>query len=391
MWQKINFKKANLQDTGIEGKSLWKETFKRLKRDKVAMFGAALIIILVFIAIMADFISPCKPEKQFYNGTTAYGMPLPMNSFSKKVEIIRNPGFSMDSIVIPINTMFVTLDNKNSFKVSIDVLIKPSDMDIYIPVSPLFTETTQVKEGTPLKLEEATIEGISSFTLKNDKYFPLGTDSNGRDILSRLFHGSRVSLEVGMIAVGIALIIGVVLGLVSGYFGGWVDIIIMRITDIMMSFPDLLLVMAIVGIIGPSFEIIFFAIGVVMWTGIARIVRGQVFSVREMEYVEASKACGASNSLIIFKHVFPNVIAPVIVIATMDIAGAIMTEAALSFLGFGVKPPTASWGGMINDGLSYFRDAPWLPLLPGIFIAMTVFSFNLFGDGLRDALDPKLK
>jgi len=390
MWQNSNFKKAKSLGEEVAGKSLWNEAFKRLKRDKVAMFGATLIIILVFVAITANFISPYKYDKQFYNATTAYGMPLPMSSYSKKIEVIRNPGFSKE-IFIPINTMFVTLDNKNSFKVPIDVKIAPSDINPYIPVSPIFTEAMALQPGTALKLEEGTIEGINSFTLKNDNYFLLGTDSNGRDILSRLIYGSRVSLEVGMIAVGIALIIGVVLGLVSGYFGGWVDIIIMRITDIMMSFPDLLLVMAIVGIIGPSFEIIFFAIGVVMWTGIARIVRGQVFSVREMEFVEASKASGSSNSRIIFKHIFPNVIAPVIVIATMDIAGAIMTEASLSFLGFGVKPPTASWGGMINDGLSYFRDAPWLPILPGVFIAITVFSFNLFGDGLRDALDPKLK
>jgi len=163
----------------------------------------------------------------------------------------------------------------------------------------------------------------------------------------------------------------------------------MRITDIMMSFPELLLVMAIVAIKGPGLWVIFLAIGIVSWTGIARIVRSQVLYVREMEFVEASRAAGAKNSLILVKHVLPNVIAPVIVIATMGIAGAIMTEAGLSFLGFGIKEPTSSWGSMVNQGLGFFRDAPWVPIIPGVAIAITVFAFNLFGDGIRDAIDPK--
>ena len=380
---------ANNQET-IKGKSLWKDALKKLRKDKIAMFGAFIIIILILIAFLADVIAPYNPDKQFKNGTTAYGMPLPLYAHSKKVELMRDHLF-LKEIAIPAGTIFSTADNKNNFKAAVDINLTLKETVAYIPVSPVFTEMASVNDGTNLILGENQVEGIKSLTLRDDNLFILGTDASGRDVLSRLIHGSRVSLQVGLIAVTIAVTIGVFLGLVSGFFGGWIDMLIMRLTDITMSFPDLLLVMAIVAIRGPSLGIIFFAIGLVMWTGIARIVRSQVFSVREMEFIEAAKASGSSKALIIFRHVFPNVIAPVIVIATMDIAGAIMTEASLSFLGFGVKVPTSSWGSMINDGLSYFRDAPWLPILPGIFIAITVFAFNLFGDGLRDAIDPKLR
>lgn len=392
------------------GKGLWREAFKRLKRDKLAIVGAIIIIFLVIVAILADLISPFNPDKQYKNGTAVGGRPFPINSVSKNVLISFNKPV-LKEIIIPDKTLFVTKDKKGLFQTSEKTVISPGTMKIEIPVSPLNIDMLRIPQGTSLSPIEIEIKNSQigkpifiykdikfpeidnmNITLKNDKYFLLGTEPTyGRDIFSRLIYGARISLQVGIIAMGIATIIGMILGLMSGFFGGWIDIIIMRVTDIMMSFPDLLLVMAIVAIRGPSLGIIFIAIGLVSWTSIARIVRSQVLSVKEMEFVEASKSYGASNNLIIFKHILPNVLAPVIVIATMGIAGAIMTEAALSFLGFGVKVPTASWGSMINSGLGYFRDAPWVPLIPGISIAVTVFAFNLFGDGLRDALDPRLK
>lgn len=245
----------------------------------------------------------------------------------------------------------------------------------------------------PYNPDEQFKDGLSGLgqPLPPSARYWLGTDSLGRDVLSRLLFGSRVSLLVGVLAVGLATIIGTVLGILAGYWGGWVDNAIMRLTDITMSFPDLLLIMAIVAIYGPSLGIIFVAIGLVGWTGMARVVRSQVLTVREMEFVEAAHAIGARNRYIMLRHILPNVLAPVIVIATMGIAGAIMTEAALSFLGLGVKTPISSWGSMINMGYAYFREVPSLPLIPGLAIALTVFAFNVFGDGLRDALDPRLK
>ena len=236
-------------------------------------------------------------------------------------------------------------------------------------------------------------DGLSTFgkPLPPSGKFLLGTDSLGRDTLSRLIYGTQISLLVGVIAVGIATTLGTLFGVMAGYFGGWVDNAIMRFTDVVMSFPSLLLIMAIVAIKGPSLVIIFCAIGLVDWTTTARIVRSQVLALREMEYIEAARAAGASNVTIMWRHILPNTLAPVIVISTMGVAGAIMSEAALSFLGLGVKVPQSSWGSMIHLGRDYFREAPWVPLIPGVAIALTVFAFNVFGDGLRDALDPKLK
>jgi peptide/nickel transport system permease protein len=221
---------------------------------------------------------------------------------------------------------------------------------------------------------------------------PLGTDHFARDVLSRILYGARVSLSIGFIAVGISVTIGTLLGAVSGYFGRWVDMVIMRFVDMMISFPQLVLLITIVALFQrPSIFLIVAVLGLTQWPGTTRIVRGEVLSLREREFIQAARALGFSNSRIILFHLIPNVLAPVIVAATLGIGNTIIVEAGLSFLGLGVQPPTPSWGPMVSDGRNYMLEAWWLSAFSGAAIVVTVLCFNLVGDGLRDALDPRLR
>jgi peptide/nickel transport system permease protein len=219
----------------------------------------------------------------------------------------------------------------------------------------------------------------------------LGTDLYGRDILSRIFWGGRTTLVVGLISVGIASTFGILLGLISGYYGGSVDSIIMRFIDILLAFPRILLALTIVGMLGPGLFNVMLAVGIASITGYARLVRGTVLCAKEQTYVEAARIVGCRDARILLRHLFPNVIGPVIVLATLDVASAILAASSLSFLGLGVQPPTAEWGYMLNEGRNYLRSAPWITLFPGLAIMVSVLSINMLGDGLRDALDPRLK
>jgi len=277
--------------------SLYKDAWRRLRRNKLAMLGLAIVTILILIAIFSPFISP------------------------------------------------------------------------YDPIERIKEESSVSPNGAHL----------------------FGTDLLGRDIFSRVIYGSRISIQVGIIAVGISALIGLFFGAIAGYFSNISDAVIMRVADIFFAFPYILGAIAIMTILGPGIVNIFIAIGVLGWAAFARIFRSSILSIKNKEYIEAARALGASNYRIIIKHIFPNAMAPIIVYATMNVGTAIIVEAALSFLGIGVQPPTPAWGKMLSESLDYIDIAPWMMLFPGLAIVITVLGFVLLGDGLRDAFDPRLK
>lgn len=219
----------------------------------------------------------------------------------------------------------------------------------------------------------------------------LGTDDLGMDVLSRLIWGSRVSLSVAFMVIAVSLSIGIFVGSVAGYYGGWIDMVFMRLVDILYSFPFFILAISIMAVLGPSLRNVMIALAMVSWTGYARLLRGQFLALKEAEFVEGARAAGASDFRIITKYLLPNAIAPIIVQATLGMAGTILAASGLSFLGMGAQPPQPEWGAMLNAGRDYMRTAPYLTTYPGVAILLTSLAFNFVGDGLRDALDPRLK
>ena len=237
------------------------------------------------------------------------------------------------------------------------------------------------------------ISDPAAFSAPPSAHHLLGTDLIGRDILSRLIYASRISLSVGLVSSGLFVIIGTLLGSLAGYYSGRVDLLIMRFTDMILSFPVLMLILVVVSVVGPSLYNVMAVIGLIGWPGVARLVRSSFLSLREQDFVEAARASGASNFSIMFRHMLPNAMGPVLVAGTFGAASAILTEAGLSFLGLGVQPPIASWGNMLNDALSMtvLHTMPWLWVPPGVLIVVAVLAINFVGDGIRDALDPRLQ
>jgi len=219
----------------------------------------------------------------------------------------------------------------------------------------------------------------------------LGTDEQGRDVLSRLIYGSRVSLSVGFVAVGISIFLGIFFGALAGYYGGWVDILISRAIEVVMCFPTFFLILAVIASIGPGLINVMIVIGATGWTGVARLVRGEFLKLRNQEFVVGIQSAGAKTSRVIIRHLLPNSLAPVMVSATFGVASAILIESSLSYLGFGVRPPTPSWGDILSQSRDFMDIAWWLTLFPGVLLFITVTLFNLVGEGLRDAIDPRLK
>ena len=357
--------------------SLTQLALQKFKKNFWGVFSLWIIIVIGLLSVFAYVVSPD-------NSQNANQMHLSIHS--------KKPGFKVQMLTVPSK-----IENQQSFVSKLFYGIKNTETEI--PIT-----TFEVSENNLLYTEYASdgLEGITktlslnAFPEQNykkyikEKTFIFGTDKYGRDYLSRILIGSRISFFIGFIAVFISLIIGIIMGSLAGYFGGRTDALIMWIINVTWSIPTLLLVIAITLVLGKGFWQVFIAVGLTMWVEVARVIRGQMISVKEMQYVTAARALGFNDFRIITRHILPNIMAPVIVISAANFAAAILIESGLSFLGIGAQPPMASWGAMIKDHYNYIiLGKPYLAIIPGLCIMILVMAFMLIGNALRDALDVK--
>jgi ABC-type dipeptide/oligopeptide/nickel transport system permease subunit len=354
--------------------SFWHATWRRLQRNTGAVVGLVLICIALFVALFGYFLAP-DPSPYANRIILEIGGRKPR--FTQMFLLVKRPD-------VPTTTLFQR------------AIYGKLDAYDFVPVS------SWQPKGDSIIVQKFIDEGVTERMgfLKSSlatnpvitKTFWLGTDKYGRDILSRLIIGTRVSLSVGLITVAISLLLGIVLGAVAGYFRGRWDALIMWLINVLWSIPTLLLVFAITLLLGKGFWQVFIAVGLTMWVNVARLVRGQVLAARELQYVEAARVLGFSDMRIIFRHILPNILGPILVIAASNFASAIVIEAGLSFLGVGVQPPQPSWGLMIKENYNFIiTQNPMLALAPGFAIMLLVLAFNLLGNGLRDALNVRGK
>lgn len=361
------------------GAASQKNIWQKLKKDKLSMAGLLVIALAIILAVFGYFIAPdSTPFADLQTVEIQARKPGYQQQFLKiKNKNVPSTGFFTQLLYgspTPFEFVPITSYKINGDQLSVERFI---DEDTTVPQS--FSINT-ITQNQPLQIEKQIIT----------KKFYLGTDAFGRDILSRLIIGTRVSLAVGLIAVFISLGLGIFLGALAGYYRGRIDAGIMWLVNVTWSIPTLLLVFAITLALGKGFWQIFIAVGLTLWVSVARIVRGQVLALKELEYIQAAKAMGFKNNRIIFKHILPNIMGPLMVIAAGNFATAIIIEAGLSFLGIGVQPPQPSWGLMIKENYNFIiTDNPMLALSPGIAIMLLVLAFNLLGNGLRDAVDVK--
>ena len=357
--------------------SLSQLALQKFKQDFWGVFSFWFIVLVGVISVFAYAFAPD-------NSQHANQMHLAIHS--------KKPGFKVQMLILP-----SSIENNQSF---IDKLFfgkKNTETEIPISTYQITGETlfyteyaSDGLEGAEKSIDLSNFQGVNASSLIQEKTFLFGTDKYGRDLLSRILVGARISFFIGFVAVFISLVIGIFMGSIAGYFGGKVDAFIMWIINVTWSIPTLLLVIAITLALGKGFWQVFIAVGLTMWVEVARVVRGQIISVKEMQYVTAARALGFNDFRIITKHILPNIMAPVIVISAANFAAAILIESGLSFLGIGAQPPMASWGAMIKDHYNYIiLGKPYLALIPGLCIMSLVMAFMLIGNALRDALDVK--
>jgi peptide/nickel transport system permease protein len=357
------------KDKGEVGISHWQITKKQFRKNKLAVVGMIVVLVLYAVAFLSPFLAPFDPNAQEDIVRSRYLPPL-AEVFSPVV---------------------ILQDGRRIVAREVQEL---GDRISYVPLAEGSRENggqTASQSMTVSRYEVKKITRAMRPRWWNQKVHWLGTDKFGRDILSRIIYGSRISLSIGFVAVGIAITFGTFVGAIAGYYGGRVDNIIMRLVDMILAFPRLFLILTLIALFTPKIWLIIAVLGATGWMGTARLVRGQILSLKEQEFVQAAHALGLSTPRIIFRHILPNAMAPIIVTATLRVGTTILVAAALSFLGLGVQPPTASWGNIINQGRDNLLGAWWIATFPGLAIVLTVVAYNLFGDGLRDALDPRLR